>query len=84
MKTLMPLKDVAAKETVADIALMAGCMIADGEIEVGDSRELVGNILAWAEEFMMMHEKTDWDTEDYISCVDLFSEEKLKAAYGAG
>lgn len=84
MNTSMSLKDVAVKETVADIALMAGCMIAKGEIEVGDSRELVSNILVWAEEFMVFHEKTDWDTEDYISCVDRFSEEKLKAAYGRG
>jgi hypothetical protein len=72
----------AFKETVADIALTAGYMLALGQISCGDSRELVSNIIIWAEEFIRDHEKKDWDSEDYIEKVDEFAVQKLEEAYG--
>jgi hypothetical protein len=56
----------AVKETVANIAVIAGYMLAVGIISCGDSRELVSNIIIWAEEFICDHERNDWDREDYI------------------
>ena len=76
------MNDVAVKETVADIALMAGYMLAKGKIQFDDSRQLISDILDWAEEFMLLHEKSDWDTDDYITSVDRFSINKLKKTYG--
>jgi hypothetical protein len=71
----------AIKETVADIALTAGYMLAVGQISCGDSRELVSNIIAWAEEFIRDHERNDWDSEDYIEKVDEFAVQKLAENY---
>jgi hypothetical protein len=76
------MNDMAVKETVADIALMAGYMLAKGKIQFDDSRQLISDILDWAEEFMLLHEKSDWDTDDYITSVDRFSINKLKKTYG--
>lgn len=77
------MNDVAVKETVADIALMAGYMLANKwEIQFDYSRQLISDILDWAEEFMLLHEKSDWDTEDYITSVDRFSINKLRKTYG--
>ena len=78
------MNDVAVKGTVADIALMAGYMLAKGKIQFDDSRQLISDILDWAEEFMLLHEKSDWDTDDYITSVDRFSINKLKKTYGMG
>jgi hypothetical protein len=72
----------AIKETVADIALTAGYMIGVGQISCGDSRELVSNIIVWAEEFIRDHESNEWDSEDYIEKVDEFAVQKLAENYG--
>lgn len=67
-------------ETVADIAVNAGNMLAREEITISDSRELISDVIAWAEEF-----EVDFFPNthmDYISAVDVFAIQKLKEKYG--
>lgn len=72
-------------ETVYDITLNAQNMIASGQLEVGDSRELFSSILQWAIEFEREHpgpwEQND-HSEDYMDLVDEFAREKLTQSYG--
>lgn len=63
-------------EVVHDISMAAGHKLAKGQIDAMDSRELFSRILEWAEEFMRIHEKSNWDSEDYIG-VDEFALMKL-------
>lgn len=70
-------------EVVHDISMAAGHKLARGEIDVMDSRELFSRILEWAEEFMRIHEKSSWDSEDYIGAVDEFALMKLAEVYGS-
>ncbi|MCP1312118.1 hypothetical protein [Paenibacillus tyrfis] len=70
-------------EVVHDISMAAGYKLTKGEIDVMDSRELFSRILEWAEEFMRFHEKSSWDSEDYIGAVDEFALMKLAEVYGS-
>jgi len=67
-------------ETMIDIALNAGYMIAQNEIAVSDSRELISNIQVWAEEFV--REGLDGSRiDDYIGAVDEFAARMLLSTY---
>lgn len=70
-------------EVVHDISMAAGHKLAKAEIDVMDSRELFSRILEWAGEFMRIHEKSSWDSEDYIGAVDEFALMKLAEVYGS-
>lgn len=43
-----------------------------------DSRELTQAIASWADEFLTIHQNTDWYETDYFLTIDAFSEQKLK------
>lgn len=73
---------ILVKEIITDIAFTAGNMQAKGLIEINDSRELVNNISLWADEFMVIHDKTDWEKILYIEAVDDFASLKLLSNYG--
>lgn len=61
-------------ETIADIAYTAGYH----KYSSGDSRLDASQFLAWANEFEVVHKKTDWDQADYITLIDVFTENKIK------
>ena len=61
-------------ETIADIAYTAGYY----KYSSGDSRLDASLFFAWANEFEIVHKKTDWDRADYISLIDAFAENKIK------
>lgn len=61
-------------ETIADIAYIAGYH----KYSSGDSRLNVSQFVAWANEFEVVHKKTDWDQADYITLIDAFTENKIK------
>lgn len=69
------------REAEVDISLNAGYMIASKEIDVGDSRELITNILVWSEEFIQLDRLTEWPAEDYIEAIDQFARQKLLETY---
>lgn len=68
-------------QTVANLALHAGFMIAKGSITVEDSAELLSSITSWAVEFEQLDPKS-WPDEDYILAVEHFADQKLLEAYG--
>jgi hypothetical protein len=69
-------------ETVADIAMTAGYMLANGEIRIEDSRELVRQIIKWAENFEVLHLDNEWNEITYIEAVDEYAEALLLEHYG--
>lgn len=44
-----------------------------------DSRERFQIVVSWAEEFVRVHENTDWRSVDYMETIDDFYEEKYAA-----
>ncbi len=70
------------QEAQADIALNAGYMLANREIDISDSRELISNVIAWADEFVSLDSLTQWKAEDYMEAIDEFAKEKLIEHYG--
>ncbi|MEK5357998.1 hypothetical protein [Paenibacillus sp. FSL L8-0709] len=71
------------REIIADIAFTAGHLQATGLIVINDSRELVNDISIWTDEFMNVHDQTDWDKELYLEAVDDFATLKLLSKYGS-
>lgn len=69
------------EETVIDISINAGALIAKKRIRITDSRELVAMIGMWATEFDERF-KVGKFGDDYIDAVDRFAAEKLTKAYG--
>lgn len=65
-------------ETIADIALEAGYLMAYGDIEVDDSRNLINDIYKWAHEF----ECSDYDSDNYMEELENFASNKLMEKYG--
>ncbi len=65
-------------ESMIDIAINAGYMIANKQIEINDSRELVSTIIALAEKY----EHEDHAFNDYINEIDEFAGKELKQRYG--
>lgn len=59
-------KEYDFKEILVDIAYEAGANSYGAE---GDSRSLVKDIISWADEFMKLHEGTNWGEVDYIETV---------------
>lgn len=64
-------------EVLADIAYSLGAQHLLDQFEI-DSRELVSEMVSWADNFMSLHRYTDWDKNDYIFTVDAFIEQKVK------
>lgn len=66
-----PQKDVASGvgEVIADIAFTAGNMQARGEFETSDSRDLMSDIIFWANRFEEVFEQ-DKHSDDYMELVD--------------
>jgi hypothetical protein len=62
-------------ETIADIAYIAGYH----KYYSGDSRLDASLFLEWATEFEKLHHKTAWEQKDYISLIEEFTENKIKA-----
>lgn len=62
-------------ETIADIAYIAGYH----KYYSGDSRLDASLFLAWATEFEKIHKNTAWEQEDYISHIEEFAKNKIKA-----
>jgi hypothetical protein len=69
-------------ETVADIAMTAGYMLAKGEIQIDNSREFVREVQRWAEDFNIVHLGSDWKDVSYIEAVDEYGESRLLEHYG--
>ena len=69
------MRKIKALETIADIAYIAGYH----KYYSGDSRLDASLFLAWANEFEKIHKKTDWEQADYISLIEEFAENKIKA-----
>ena len=71
-------------EVIIDVAVTAGCLIADKKIEVEDSRDLIDLVIEIAESFEEKFKNFDWNDQladdtfkSYVIEVDLFAEEKL-------
>lgn len=73
-----PTPDYRSRETLADIAYMAGAH----RYHSGDSREDISRFIAWAEEFEARHKDVDWNTNghDYMTAIEQFTAEKLGTA----
>ena len=70
-------------ETLIDIAMTAGMMVANGTLTVNDSRQLVADIATLAKEFDAKYEGTKWGEDlDYIETVDNFAQEQLPIKHG--
>jgi len=69
-------------ESVADIALTAGVLLAKDKIQIDDSRELVEKMIEWSTEFNTQHENSEWEDVSYIEAIDDFAETKLLGEYG--
>lgn len=68
------LRDYA--ETLVDIAYEIGrrrARLSD------NSRETIGTIIDWADEFSRLHKDTDWNDKEYLDEIYNFTEEKLRA-----
>ena len=69
------LRDYA--ETLADIAYEIGrrrCRLSE------NSRETIGTIIRWADEFSRLHRDTDWNDKEYLDEIYDFTERKLRNA----
>lgn len=71
-------------EVIIDVAVTAGCLIANKRIEVEDSRDLIDSVIEIAESFEEKFKDFDWNDQpaddtfkSYVIEVDQFSEEKL-------
>lgn len=64
-------------EVLADIAFNVGAEHLPNKYEI-DSRELVSEMVSWADSFMKLHRYTDWEKNDYIFTVDAFTKQKVK------
>lgn len=42
-----------------------------------DSRDLVRAMMSWTDEFIKIHQNTDWEETDYFLTVDDFSDQRL-------
>lgn len=69
-------------ETIADIAMTAGFMLAKKEIQIDDSREFVNQVVKWAEDFNLIYLNNEWEDVSYIEAVDEFSKGLLLERYG--
>lgn len=76
-------KEKFLKQVIVDISFNAGHIYSKNSerLDVGDSREFVGSIISWAEEFV-----SNWDLDDpdldYIGAVDDFAARKIKEYLG--
>ena len=69
------LRDYA--EALADIAYEAG----KRRFRLsGNSRETIGTLIHWADEFSRRHKDTDWIDKEYLDEIYNFTEEKLQTA----
>lgn len=69
------LRDYA--EALADIAYEAG----KRRLRLsGNSRETIGTLIHWADEFSRRHKDTDWIDKEYLDEIYNFTEEKLRTA----
>lgn len=65
-------------EVIADIAFMAGNMFAAGKLpEVENSRELMSDIMVWANQFEEAFDQAVHG-DDYIELIDAFAEYRLR------
>ena len=64
-------------EALADIAYEAG----KRRLRLsGNSRETIGTLIHWADEFSRRHKDTDWIDKEYLDEIYNFTEEKLRTA----
>ncbi|WP_419522661.1 hypothetical protein [Alistipes finegoldii] len=69
------LRDYA--EALADISYEAG----KRRLRLsGNSRETIGTLIHWADEFSRRHKDTDWIDKEYLDEIYNFTEEKLQTA----
>lgn len=65
------------QETEKDICLIAGYLIAQGRIEIDDSRDFINErVPEMAKKFESL-KGTAWDPEDYLTGIDEWAEEHL-------
>lgn len=62
-------------DALTDIALHTGWE----HVEFNDSKKRSLTLRSWAQEFVDKHATTDWEKTDYITAVDNFASEKVKA-----
>jgi hypothetical protein len=67
-------------ESLVDIAVCAGGMLAHGQLGIQDSRTIPGNVKLIADEFNEKYKNHEWDGE-YIETVDDFAAQRLKEIY---
>ena len=65
-------------ETLIDISIIAGNLLAVGVIKVDDSRQLVEFIKQLSNQF----EQMTYDHDDYMTIIDEFAVQKLNERYG--
>lgn len=73
-----PEREYDLKEVLVDIAYEVG---ARGYGAEGDSRSLVKDIISWADEFMRIHENTNWGETNYMETVYDYVTEKINKEY---
>lgn len=61
-------------ETIADIAYEAGMR---GFRPTNNSRDTIGTIIGWADEFSRLHKETDWGDKEYLDEIEKFMEIKM-------
>ena len=69
------MRKIKILETIADIAYIAGYH----KYYSGDSRLDASLFIEWANEFEKMHKNKDWEQAGYISLIEEFTENKIKA-----
>lgn len=64
-------------EVIADIAFMAGQLFAASKIEFENSRDLMSDIMFWANQFEDAFDK-EVHGDDYLELIDAFAEYRLR------
>ncbi|MNQ72695.1 hypothetical protein D3C85_874070 [compost metagenome] len=70
------------QEAIFDISLMAGSLLAQNKIKIGDSRELKDRVIELAYQFEAMFDEIVEQKGDYIGAIDAYAESELLELYG--
>lgn len=72
--------DMKLAETIANISLEAGALVRKIglDIDIEDSRVFVQQIIGWAKEFEKKHENIEWEDDDYLLMVSVYTANRLK------
>lgn len=61
-------------QSIADISYIAGY----NRHYSGNSRIDISEYISWAKEFEVIHEKTDWNDNDYMLLIEEYANQKLR------